>query len=264
MDRPGRCQHFRGNRQIFRLVRAVLNRNRRSHDEEYFLEEKLMAVGFRGALAERSECIADTVYGPKRRCRQSGHGGHRGHVRRPDVFQFRSSQCHRRRFRDHRSVSRIGVRFGDGAAYLNFNPNLGGANEDEQFLFTVTGGLDQIDLSVGGNNATVTERACANPISLTGPLAALCTDSSGANYESPLGQITVASGAPDQPVFSSPFTNTSPVYIFKDIETGANGQLSEFTQSFEPGTATPEPFTMLLLGSGLLGLGLLRRRAHQG
>jgi hypothetical protein len=150
-----------------------------------------------------------------------------------------------------------------GAAYLNFNPNLGGANEDEQFLFSVTGGLSQIDLSVGGNNATVTERACANPIALTGDLAFLCANSDGTASVSPLGQITVASGAPDQPVFSGPFTNTSPVYIFKDIETGANGQLSEFTQSFDPGSSTPEPLSMVLLGSGLLGLGLLRRRSRK-
>ncbi len=151
-----------------------------------------------------------------------------------------------------------------GAAYLDFNPNLSGSNQDEQFLFEVTGGVSQIDMSLGGNNATITERACANPIAITGPLAALCTDPTGATYEAPLGQITVASGAPDQPVFSSPFPDTTPIYIFKDIETGANGQLSEFTQSFEPGAATPEPLSMLLLGSGLLGLGLLRRsrRTH--
>jgi hypothetical protein len=147
-----------------------------------------------------------------------------------------------------------------GAAYLNFNPNLG-ANQDEQFLFTVTGGLSQIDLSLGGNDASITERACANPIAITGPLAVLCTDPTGTTSVSPLGQITVASGAPDQPVFSSPFPATSPVYIFKDIETGANGQLSEFTQSFDPGGTTPEPLSMLLLGSGLLGIGLLRRRS---
>lgn len=148
-----------------------------------------------------------------------------------------------------------------GATYLSFNPNLG-ANEDEQLLFEVTGGISQIDMSIGGNNASITERACTNPISTSGSLAGLCTNAGGTVSEPPLGQITVASGAPVQPVFSTPFTNTSPVYIFKDIETGSNGQLSEFTQSFEPGVV-PEPVTMVLLGSGLLGLGLLRRRSRK-
>ena len=148
-----------------------------------------------------------------------------------------------------------------GAVYLNFNPNLG-ANEDEQFLFEVSGGVSQIDMSIGGNNASVTERACANPIVTSGALAGLCTNSAGTVSETPLGQITVASGEADQPVFSTPFTATSPVYIFKDIMTGADGQLSEFTQSFEPGSV-PEPITMALLGSGLLCLGLLRRKSRR-
>ena len=148
---------------------------------------------------------------------------------------------------------------------LAFNPNLAG-NEDEEFFFTVTGGISDIDLAVGGSNATIQEKACANPIPTSGILLGQCTDSTGMSSVSPLGQVTVASGQSGQPISSPAFPITSPVYIFKNIMTqnagGVTGQLSEFTQSFAPNT-TPEPVSMVLLGTGLLALGLLRRRSHK-
>jgi len=150
-----------------------------------------------------------------------------------------------------------------GTANVQFDPLLSGT-ADEELLFQVWGGISQIDMSVGGSNATVMERACANPIATTGALAFLCTNPAGTTNVAPLGQITVASGTTGQPVFSPQFAITSPVYIFKNINTSTvgnvPGQLTEFTQSFE---TVPEPVTMGLLGSGLLGLGLLRRRSRK-
>ena len=129
-----------------------------------------------------------------------------------------------------------------GASNLNFNPNLG-ANQGEQFLFQVSGGIDQIEMSVGGINATVTELACANPIPTTGALAFTCTDPTGSIQAAPLAQITVSSGTPNQPVSSAFFPTTSPVYIFKSLQTSPNGQLSALTQGFEP--ASPQAPNLL-------------------
>lgn len=145
-----------------------------------------------------------------------------------------------------------------GEVDVQLNPNLLAA-QDEQLLFQVWGGITQIDMSVGGQNAAVTELACVNPIATTGPLAFLCTDPTGTASVNPLGQITVASATGSQPVFSSAFNSSSPVYIFKDIETGNGGALTGFTESFEV-APVPEPVSLVPL-SGLLALGFLRRRA---
>jgi hypothetical protein len=148
----------------------------------------------------------------------------------------------------------------NGTAYLQMNPNLQ-MGEDEQLLFQVAGGVNQIDLTVGGVNASVNEKACVNPITTTGPVAFNCSNAAHTGTIAPLGAIAAGSGTINQPVFSTKFPTTDPIYIFKDIQTGPGGALSEFTESFETGSATPEPGSLMLFGTGLIGLGgLLRKR----
>jgi len=152
---------------------------------------------------------------------------------------------------------------GTGEAYLNFNPNLSGFG-DELFTFAVVGGVRQLDMSVGGSDATIFEEACANPVPLSGSLLGLCTDPTGSFSVAPLGSLTVSSGEPAQPILSAPFASTSPIYIFKDINEDG-GLLTEFSQSFSPTIiSTPEPSSTILIGSGLLAVGLWRRRSRRG
>jgi hypothetical protein len=156
----------------------------------------------------------------------------------------------------HLDINNVTFDNATNVVVLNENPNLGAAGH-EDLLFTVSGPLNGIDLSVGGTVATVTERACGNPIPVTGILANLCTNTGQTISASPLGQLTVHSGDPSQPLVVS-FATTSPVYIFKDIGTATGGGLSTLNESFH--SAVPEPATMALSGFALIGLGLVRRR----
>ncbi len=125
--------------------------------------------------------------------------------------------------------------------YLTFNPSLT-QNQDIWLNFTVTGPLGGIDLGVARNNAVVTEVACTGPIT-----AGICSGTE-------LGYLTVYSGGTGSIEFVEPGNLT---YIWKDIGVGPGGELSAFTQSFH---VVPEPMTFALIGAGLLGLGLWRRK----
>jgi len=149
---------------------------------------------------------------------------------------------------------------------LNFDPNisapLGGGFQDIWFYFQVAGGVDQIDLTVGGVNATVTEHVCD-----TAFVANACTGNDLASlvsFSTPPGPSTAT---------SSIFNITDPLFIFKDIDVSPNwpgsngGGLRSFSQSFHVpgggggpgGGQIPEPSSLILTGSVVLGFCMLRR-----
>jgi len=146
-----------------------------------------------------------------------------------------------------------------GVITLNFNPNLAlSGSQDISLFFTVTGGITQIDLGNGGTSSTaIQERACSTVVDSSGG----CSGGAG----NQLGGTSIVAGGGVTGIISLPFTNTSPVYIFKDILKPANSvndpdtHLTRFSQSFHVSTV-PEPMTLSMMGIGLLGLGLARRR----
>lgn len=152
----------------------------------------------------------------------------------------------------------------NGMVNLAFNPNLSAppsaGAQDIHFFFDVIGRLDQIDLGVGGVNATLVERVCSTPVPRMGQAnEGLC----------PQGSVLanlVAFSAPPGPntAVSARFGPVSSAYIFKDIgvspssPNATGGALTTFSQSFH--TAVPEPATFLLFGLGLVSIRLWGRR----
>jgi hypothetical protein len=131
---------------------------------------------------------------------------------------------------------------------LNFNPNLGGSTNptDLHFTFEVTGPTLSAFLFNGGTaNSQIQERICNSAgVSISGS----CT---GAQ----VGTDMVANGGQSQSITFAPQTA---IFVWKDINiTSATlDHMSSFDQAF----GSPEPMTMSMMGLGLLGLGLIRRR----
>jgi hypothetical protein len=156
------------------------------------------------------------------------------------------------------SVSLVSVDQSNGSVNLGWNPNLSGANgaQDIHFYYQVSGPATGVGLTVGGVNATVIERVCSSAIPTSGPNANVCASGSNqANF--------VAFSAPPGPNMASAQVSGSSFFVYKDIGVLQGGALTSFTQSWATGGQVPEPASMLLIGTGFIALGMLRRRVRK-
>ncbi len=140
----------------------------------------------------------------------------------------------------------------------NAGTQVGGVSSFQASMvaFTVSApAIDRLTLFFNGSqsgtgSASVVETYCLNH-ALSG-----CPSSNAGSIS-----VTNPPAAFNAMVFFAPVTS---VAVSKDIhvDSGANGtaNISQAINKF----ASPEPLSFLLLGSGLLGLGLLRKKIHKG
>jgi len=163
----------------------------------------------------------------------------------------------------------------NGSVTLTFNPNMsaapGGGAQDLYLYYQIAGTVNQVSLSVSGTNATIMETACGSALDSNGATPNICAPGNS------LGNLLVFSqqgmNSATSVVFQTPPQN---VYIFKDIGVSpsapstSGGAVASFTQSFTvaggggsgSGSEVPEPMTLMLLGSGLVAVGLMRHRTR--
>jgi hypothetical protein len=136
-------------------------------------------------------------------------------------------------------------------------PGVGTALGDVELMYTVQGGLSGIDIRLQaspvttGGQMTVTEVACSAAF-----VGGVCSGTTLAHY-------SVTSGgqvATNQQFFIPPYGGE--VWIKKDLSyNGATA--SELVNSQIVPELVPEPVTFSLMGAGLLGAGILRRRLRK-
>lgn len=139
---------------------------------------------------------------------------------------------------------------------LQFNPNMG-ASEDLHLLFNVTGGVQAMDLANNTGPSSIDEinyggASCTVNIAGTPTNCTLLVNTGG---------VVGPNGFFPGPTSANEFFYTQAtggnIWVFKDLSTFfSGGNNSGFVESF----AIPEPMTLSLLGSALIGLGLLRLR----
>jgi hypothetical protein len=143
-----------------------------------------------------------------------------------------------------------------GTVSVTFNPNfsvpVSGDIEDIHLFFDVTatsGNIIGVDGSIGGTNSHFTEYVCAGAGGYSG---------GGGCSTATLATFTVFSGQ-NQGVIS--ITPSGSIGIYKDVQTLGPGALTGFNQTFEVVSSTvPEPGTLAMLGSAVIGIACLARR----
>jgi hypothetical protein len=145
-----------------------------------------------------------------------------------------------------------------GDTDIVFTVASGGGGTDDTFLtYEVTGGLLGLDMNFVASplgstgSVTVTEVACSSAF-----VSDACTGTTYADFSATSNCIgLVCSDASNSELLIGGPEGV--VYIQKDIALSA-ANLVEFDNSHI--TAVPEPAAVYLMGAGLLGLGLFRRR----
>jgi len=131
-------------------------------------------------------------------------------------------------------------------------PDLG----DIELAYTVTGGIIGLDLAVQaspvipGGSLTVTEYACTAAF-----VGGVCSGTTLANL------YVTSSGLPatNSEFFTTAYTGE--VYILKDLS--YDGATTSSLINSQIISAVPETATFSMMGAGLLGLGLVRRRTRK-